>query len=1140
MNLQETVEAISAETEAAVDRLFELRRSRRIDERTFLHRSAAQIDTANARATVAVDVSVAKQAGKEGRPTVKPFSDRVRLRGAVEQTATDKDGKAEDPEKRRMRVKRIAKSEPHSTAQDTMPEAMQRHGFRGWIRVPNKDACPLCRRWADGKPRSPKTRMVRHPGCTCIQRPVSGRVAAGAEVVVAPTKSAAKFAAQKAGALARQKTVEYAAAFMASPADEIIVSGAALAVLRAQTRQAVPKGPTIFDRIRQFEEALGKYGVPLEAGQYMVHGSGLLDALNLRAAGDLDVIAHPDFYERVKHVPGWRPLQAGVNKDVEILSNPEFNIQIAKAVEETPTWRRQITVADLEESTVTLRGRQFIKPELLAEMKSAAIREGAKVPKNVRDIALLDGRLTWHEDVKRFGALLNNSRLTPAQERALARMRHPAFGGRQARTAMRAGAAMRVGATGKVLRPIATLVERRALQRYGKGSFGLNRRLREGVQLSPSEQKLVQLIDQALAKQHTPFRVKTYRGLRMTRDEALEMYGDKVGTILRDRSYTSTGLREAVARKYGQSGVYMEFDIPAGTNGYYAPYRALTPEATPNKIVQAFGEDELLLPRGLPYKITAIEERADGTILIKAEIVPTAMPTPPAPGAGRIVAQAREAAEPPPRISVPRPTAKAAGQRAPGTGPAMHPDLIEDVRVADTIRRQAAVPGFEDFAARVAHAVNSPVAGRVALRDIVKRMADEIAYAAGRSWDLNPEAAALHAEWYPFANRWLGDLVDTLPKHPPYVITHLLRDHALSPEFPTVDLDGLVELHDQLHLPDPTALGPGPALHAVSGNPTITPAGAYAAAAALSPGADWADNVAWAKRLIETIARQDDIVVDEAWINARHAADLGVPRRSDLIGKRLSELSDEDAAVAIRGWHDVEPTRQLGGHAGFGNPEYLTVPQSGPNLIKAVSVLRDSSVENIDRQLGGQKVRSFYSNLADPLDELDLDVTIDTHHYGVANGFPWTISTRFIASTKDNLTDTPKSGTAGVAGTYPLVVEATRRAATQFNRKYGTSFFPDQIQSIAWEFHRALYPAELRRGPKFARLMDSLEDIRSRRARGEITRAKERALAEKARLDLGYPTMEELAEWFAYDVRGEDRPTLRDLRAIMRARKGQN
>lgn len=1331
------LERLGRDTEEAVTRGFDRFARKEVDEPTFVRAAAGRIGRANAQATTVADRAVAaqitRQTGKPTRPAgVKPIDDQPRIRGAISRILHDDPKTPQTPqeltESRRGRLGRMANAEPHSAAQEATGEALKRQGVFGWVRALAGGPCPLCERWADGAVRSPQTPMLRHVGCRCIQRPA-----------MFPPERVAKL--KKGAKLLAFSLVDEAVGFAAAG-----LTGAATWRYVAVTR-ALLQGPTIFQRIVQFESFLTPHGVALTRGNYLVHGSGLLDALNLRRAGDLDLVASPALFEQIARIPGFRRLQAGVLKDMEILSNPKINAQVIRAVDRSPAHRRQYVISDLTDNAETIGGRQFVRRDLLAEMKAEAMREGAKVAKNERDIALLDGRLIWDDDVRRFGRLVNTG-----EGPMPGRLR----GGRRRR------------------RVIATVPQRRALQRYGKGSFELNRRLRGGVDLSDIEARQVRLIDEALTAHPTPARIKVYRGLRMSRSQALSRFG-RPGVVVRDKGYLSTGLRETVARKYGQSGVYLELDVPAGTPSYFAPYRALTPNKVPRNVAELIGEDELLLPRNLAYRITEVVERPDGSILVRAEVIPSRLPIAPHPSSGRILGQAgwpddvegiaaelrrrhpdldvdlgvstplhaRMTASAVERMhrrypavvaslrqlvvtdQVPRPIKpngqrmpytplsagtiglsgpnSAIGQRfllinpyfaedeaflmstlirtvdefamrdmegvvvhelghhvlyawtdrlverlvaakraqgipvwpdpgdadgfvfnminhqalghvtrkitdaveavvqaellspeahikivralsryahdlndndihelvaeaitqvmmgkyrrsgdlyatgrpsrlaraivdtvekglratglsivpteqlpplgglqairirpgprinplvpyrtvqkekirllAPGEGAAIHPDLIPDDVVAKLVKRHAVVPGFEDL-----RRYRNP---RNALEEIIRRQTAFILEYAERSWRLDEAATRLHAEWYPFAHRWLAELADGNPNH------------------------------------------------------GVSRPGAWAATASLSPGADWAHNVAWAKRVIEAIS--DDVEVRPEWIRASYDLEReagrvkgrggGRPRyRRELVGKRLSELNDEQAAYALRAWHDYDPVTQLGGHAGFGTPGALANPQSSENLIKAVKVLRDGSLENIDATLGGLKVRSFYMNLADPFDRTWLNVTIDSHHFGLANGAPWTTSYRFI-STKagsHNVTERPSHAGTGINGTYVVSVEATRRATEIFNRRHGTNFLPNQLQSITWELHRALYPRDYRTAELIARI----EAIRTARARGRITRFQEAILVERARRLAGAPTRREILEAFGYDLRSDARPKWSDIRAIVR-RRGQ-
>lgn len=373
-----------------------------------------------------------------------------------------------------------------------------------------------------------------------------------------------------------------------------------------------------------------------------------------------------------------------------------------------------------------------------------------------------------------------------------------------------------------------------------------------------------------------------------------------------------------------------------------------------------------------------------------------------------------------------------------GKGARMGLDLISDP--VSVVARQSAVPGFEDL-----RGIKGEKEARAALETIVQRQAQNIQDYAEAVINANPKTAAAYADWYPFANKYLGDLAEK---------------NGVSKE------------------------------------------GAIAAAASLSASASWESNVPWAKFFIENLGEGGGPgsgtgkyqVVDKTWVTAQYTAALSAwTKKNDaaieagkvyktvepdpeaykgLIGKQIKDLTNEEVAVALRGKHESTGTgkgaegkmvTQLGEeiHAGFGTKGAGTVPQSATNMIKAISVIRDPSPESIDKAIGDQnKVRSFYQNLRDPLDKEQQDVTADTHHFGVANGLPWTVSNEFLG-TKD-VVNTPGNSKTGALGTYPLVVEATRRAADAVNQKYGTKYTPDQIQSIVWEHHKNYYPPKLR------------------------------------------------------------------------------
>lgn len=399
------------------------------------------------------------------------------------------------------------------------------------------------------------------------------------------------------------------------------------------------------------------------------------------------------------------------------------------------------------------------------------------------------------------------------------------------------------------------------------------------------------------------------------------------------------------------------------------------------------------------------------------------------------------------------------------------------------VDRIAALPGFEDFKGR---------SDRAALHEIADRQAEHIEdmFETARVIDGGTGISEKHADWYPWVNRWA-------------------HEEGIRTGFP--------------------------------------PEAIMAATAALSPSTDWPSNVAWATQISNVIQQQDKITVEKSWVVSQELAALasheskikihdrenaklvaqGLPEKpftieppelgkyEHLIGKKISDLTDVEAAIAIRGAHEQygKVVKQLGGMAGLGDPKNAAKPQSYPNMAKAISVLRNPSAANIDKNLGGNhKVRSFFQNMRDPLNTKQADVTVDSHHIGLAIGLPVTGESKEMKS----IYDTPKNKATGLVGTYPITVEATRIATERINKKYGTSYTPNQIQSITWEAQRALYDK------KPDTMIKNIGQARSLYRQGKISKNEMLARVENYRRsgkdssgkNYKNPTLEEIRESF--------------------------
>lgn len=355
-------------------------------------------------------------------------------------------------------------------------------------------------------------------------------------------------------------------------------------------------------------------------------------------------------------------------------------------------------------------------------------------------------------------------------------------------------------------------------------------------------------------------------------------------------------------------------------------------------------------------------------------------------------------------------------------------DLIPDKTVPKIVEIQSKTPGFEDLAGRTDRKVLTEIAERQSVNV-------EDAFDQAMAVDGGTGTAVAHAGWYPWVNRW--------------------------------------------------AHGEGERLN-------LKPEAVMGAAAVLSPGAAWENNVAWARATAEFVSNEKNITVQKEWVAAQamaaeasykdkiethNEAQAKLVADSDgtytakpftgkkpdaseyegLVGKTVADLTPLQAAVVLRGAHEAfgSAIHQLGGGAGLGDPKNKARPQSLENFAKAISILRNPSTENIDAELGNShKVRSFYNNMRDPFDTKFAEVTVDSHHIGLVNGIAMPGENKLSTS----LYGGTKAASTGLSGTYPLAVEATRIATDQINKKHGTNYTPAQIQSITWEYHRAAWP----------------------------------------------------------------------------------
>jgi len=114
----------------------------------------------------------------------------------------------------------------------------------------------------------------------------------------------------------------------------------------------------------------------LPADQFVVIGSGVLDALKLREAGDVDLIVTPVLFQSLKEA-GW---ESKTKYDEEYLEKGDVEVWLSwGSVDRMPNFN------ELFNDSVTIEGVRFANPRFVINWKKQRASE-----KDLKDIALLE------------------------------------------------------------------------------------------------------------------------------------------------------------------------------------------------------------------------------------------------------------------------------------------------------------------------------------------------------------------------------------------------------------------------------------------------------------------------------------------------------------------------------------------------------------------------------------------------------------------------------------------------------------------------------------------------------------------------------------------------------------------------------
>lgn len=131
---------------------------------------------------------------------------------------------------------------------------------------------------------------------------------------------------------------------------------------------------SIINRVRALE---------LPPHDFVVIGSGVLDALQLREAGDVDLVMSSDLFTRLQRDERWL---LGEKHGRPILTHGDTEAFLSWGSNGAPNFM------ELYETGMTIDGIRFTNPQFVINWK----RRG--LDKDIRDIALLEGYLKRHNN----------------------------------------------------------------------------------------------------------------------------------------------------------------------------------------------------------------------------------------------------------------------------------------------------------------------------------------------------------------------------------------------------------------------------------------------------------------------------------------------------------------------------------------------------------------------------------------------------------------------------------------------------------------------------------------------------------------------------------------------------------------------
>lgn len=126
-------------------------------------------------------------------------------------------------------------------------------------------------------------------------------------------------------------------------------------------------------------ERIAKLSMPSD--QFVVIGSGVLDALGLREAHDIDLVVTQAYFAQLKATDGWTVTE---KRGEEVLTLDDLEVWLSWGAPDA-----QPNFTELYDAGITVEGIRFANPAFVRDWKIAANR-----PKDGEDIRLLEEYLS--------------------------------------------------------------------------------------------------------------------------------------------------------------------------------------------------------------------------------------------------------------------------------------------------------------------------------------------------------------------------------------------------------------------------------------------------------------------------------------------------------------------------------------------------------------------------------------------------------------------------------------------------------------------------------------------------------------------------------------------------------------------------